>query len=274
MRNLYTFMKENHGWEALRELQQWEKREFKQCDYKNHRIFTLRCLNKGLVLVSVRLNSNKKDISSGARNIIRRAEKQLLQDRVKCINGILQDNGGSITASKSRSFSIVTYTTIQQKCREFIDKVREVRFIKVRERQVSKFNRILHKNNLNGNLEGREQSPQLANNNQTSNKQMQGHTCIHNNQSQGSSNSNVNQGNKWVVNLSKWSLTPAQESLLSKGPNFVPAPTNPPNVEFISAIELACQRLLEQDAQELRTETIYLLRRAKQLPSFMGYQNP
>ena len=41
-----------------------------------------------MVLVSVRLKSNRKDISSGARNIIRKAEKQLLQDRVKCINGI------------------------------------------------------------------------------------------------------------------------------------------------------------------------------------------
>ena len=92
---------------------------------------------------------------------------------------------------------------------------------------------------------------------------MQGHTCIHNNWAQGSSNSNVNQGNKWVVNLSKVPPTPAQESLLSKGPNFALAPMNPPNVKFISAIEFACQRLSDQDAQELRAENNYLLRRAK-----------
>ena len=40
-------------------------------------------------------------------------------------------------------------------------------------------------------------------------------------------------------------------------------PNNPPNVEFISAVELACQRLLVQDVQELRTEVNYLLKRAK-----------
>ena len=108
----------------------------------------LRCLNKGLVPVSVRLNSNRKDISSGARNIIKRARKQLLQERIKCVNGILQDNEGNLAASKSRLFSIVTDTTIQQKCREVIDTVRDVRFIKVRNRQVSKFTRLLHKNNL------------------------------------------------------------------------------------------------------------------------------
>ena len=34
-------------------------------------------------------------------------------------------------------------------------------------------------------------------------------------------------------------------------------------MEFISAVELACQRLLEQDAQELRAEINYLLKRAK-----------
>ena len=84
---------------------------------------------------------------------------------------------------------------------------------------------------------------------------------------QGSSNSNVNQGNKWVVNLSKVPLTPAQESLWLKGPNFALAPTNPPNVEFISAIESVCQRLSDQDAQEFRAETNYLLRRAEPLRS-------
>ena len=63
--------------------------------------------------------------------------------------------------------------------------------------------RLLYKNNLNDNFEGRQQSPQLANNNQTSNRQMQGHTCIRNNQAQGFSNSNVKQGKKLVVYLSK-----------------------------------------------------------------------
>ena len=129
-----------------------------------------------------------------------------------------------------------------------LDKVREVRFINVRNRQVSKFNRLLHKN---GNLDGRQQSPQLANNNHTSNSnsQIQGNGCINNNQAQGSSSSNVSQGNKWVVNLSKLPLTPAQESLLSKEPNFALASDNPPNVEIISAIELTCERISEQDAK-------------------------
>ena len=58
--------------------------------------------------------------------------------------------------------------------------------------------------------------------------------------------------------MSKSTLTPAQESLLSRGPNFALASSNPPNVEFIS-----CQRLSEQDAQELRAEINYLPKKAK-----------
>ena len=83
-------------------------------------------------------------------------EKQLLQDRVECINASLQDNKGRIVASKSRLFSLVTNTTMQQKCMEFINKVREYNFITVRDKQVNKFNRLIHKNKSM--LEARQQS--------------------------------------------------------------------------------------------------------------------
>ena len=79
------------------------------------------------------------------------------------------------------------------------------------------------------------------------------------------SHSGSSNNNKWVINLSSVPLTPAQESLLSKGPNFALGPSNPPNVEFISGIESVCHKLLGQDAQELRAETNCLPRRAKPL---------
>ena len=84
------------------------------------------------------------------------------------------------------------------------------------------------------------------------------------NQVQISYNSNSNSINsKWVINLSCHPLTPAQVSLLSKGQNFVLACINPSTVEFISAIDLACQKLTEQDVQELRAEVNIILRKAK-----------
>ena len=110
-----------------------------------------------------------------AKEIIHRAEKQLLQDRSKCINGILCNTGVKVGKCRSRLLSIVTTTTIDR-CIEFINKVRECRFIKVRDWQVYKFNILSSKSNRG------------------TSAQSLGNTT----QSQAISNKN-----KWVINLSK-----------------------------------------------------------------------
>ena len=74
----------------------------------------------------------------------------------------------------------------------------------------------------------------------------------------GSSNEEPNP--KWVINLSSKPLTPAQRSVLAKGPNFVVSPRQPPNLEYISAIEAACTKLSQQDAEELRADINRVLR--------------
>ena len=65
---------------------------------------------------------------------------------------------------------------------------------------------------------------------------------------------------KWVINLSSKPLTLAQRSVLTKGPNFVVSPKQPPNLEYITAIEAACTKLSQQDAEELRAEVNRVLR--------------
>ena len=64
----------------------------------------------------------------------------------------------------------------------------------------------------------------------------------------------------WVINLSSKPLTPARRSVLVKGPNFVVSPKKPPNLEYITAIEAACTKLSQQDAEELRAEVNRVLR--------------
>ena len=73
-------------------------------------------------------------------------------------------------------------------------------------------------------------------------------------------NSLENSNPKWVINLSSKALTQTQRSLLAKGPNFVVTPRHPPNLEYITAIEAACTKLGQQDAEELRTEINRVLR--------------
>ena len=75
---------------------------------------------------------------------------------------------------------------------------------------------------------------------------------------QGSSNEEPNP--QWVINLSNKPLTPAQRSVLAKGPNFVVTPRQPPNLEYITAIEAACTKLSQQDAEELRADINRVLR--------------
>ena len=65
---------------------------------------------------------------------------------------------------------------------------------------------------------------------------------------------------RWVINISSKPLTPAQRSVLAKGPNFAVSPKQPPNLEYITAIEAACTKLSQQDAQELRANVNRVLR--------------
>ena len=135
MRNLHTDLKENYGLEALHLLWLWKKGVIRECNYKNDRRFILPCISKDLVLVSVRLRSACSKISQGARKIIENAEKQILQDRVRYINNTVNATVNTINNSRSRLASIVTNTRDLHRYRKFIDKVREDRYSKVKDRQ-------------------------------------------------------------------------------------------------------------------------------------------
>ena len=249
MRNLHKKLKEKYGLEALQLLQLWKKSVIRECDYRNHRIFTLRCINKNSVLVSVRFRSACCKISQGARKIIENAERQLLQDRVKCINRTIEATTNTINNSRSRLASIVTNTTELDKFSRLINKVREDRYGKAKDRQVRKFNILNNKTNKN-------------NYNQANNKnnlaQVSSDSIGNNNyQSQTSNN------NRWVINLSKTSLTEGQKAVLAKGPNYSIAPKNIPNVDYITAVESLCPKLKKEDDMELRVEVNSLLRKAQ-----------
>ena len=168
------------------------------------RIFTLRCINKGILLVSIRLRSAYSKIRKGAKGIIKKAEKQLLQDRIRCINTIIEDNGNNINKWRSRLASLATNTTDIDKCSKFINKVREDRFFKFRDRQVNKFNR----------LDSKSKNSSSSHNNQVQEMGNSDSKNSYNNHSQ------VKINNKWLINLSKTQLTKGQKSLLAKGPNF------------------------------------------------------
>ena len=129
---------------------------------------------------------------------------------------MLEDNSKAINKCRTDLVSRVTNTTDGHKCSRFIEKVSEDRFTKVKERKVRKRNSLLNKT-INRN-NGISSTGSNHSNGSGPNSQIQG---IANNNKAGNLNNN---NSKWVINLSKTSLTKAQESLLSKGPNFALAP--------------------------------------------------
>ena len=135
-------MEKKHGWESLHLLWEWKSLEIKDSDDRNHCTFTLRCLSKHLIPVSLRLKSTINTRRAIQR--IHKAERQLLQLRIKGINSILWNNTVRLDRCRSRLSSLVTSTT-KEKCTNFIIKVRESRFTKARDRQVNKFNRLMGK---------------------------------------------------------------------------------------------------------------------------------
>ena len=260
MRNLHKYVKEKYGLEALHYLRLWEKGVVKESNYKNHRIFTLRCISNKLVPVSVSLRSPCSKLSQGARKIIERAERQLLQDRVRGINKTIEDSGNSINNNKTKFASLITNEMDFAKCSKFIKELREDRYGKVKDRWVRKFHNLINKRkNINNRLE----QDGNAINNRLSQVSNAGHSDSHNNNTNNQLPNSNNSNSKWVINLSKTSLTEGQKSILAKEPNFSLAPKYIRNVDYITAVESMCSKLREDEAMELRTDINVLLRKSK-----------
>ena len=68
---------------------------------------------------------------------------------------------------------------------------------------------------------------------------------------------------KWVINLSKYKLKPAQTSILAKGLNYAISPADVCAEEFVLATELACKHLPQADGIQLRSKAASVLKSAK-----------
>ena len=137
MRNLHNILLQEDGIEVRHLFRLWEKLRIRASEYKNHRIFTLRCLHNDLIPVSIKLKSTLK--STRANKILRKAEKDLLQARIKTINFILDNTSKQLEECRSQLAAIISTQRLRE-CQDFIDKVGEIRFDKVKQRQLNKFN--------------------------------------------------------------------------------------------------------------------------------------
>ena len=106
--------------------QRWEKYEYKMVAFQNHRHFSLRGLSKDVIPTSVRLKTTIR--TPKAKYIIRKAERALLNERIRSINN-------SITMFKLLRDTCINQLEnildkeIMEECRGFIEIRRERRHL-------------------------------------------------------------------------------------------------------------------------------------------------
>ena len=168
MRNLHQIILQEYGIEAWRLFRNWERLWLREIDYKNHRIFTLRCLHRELVPVSLKLKSTLN--TTRAKKIIKKAEKELIQARIKSINNILTNVAIQLEQCRSQLASIISTERLRE-CQGFVDKVGETRFNKVKNRQIKKFQNLVNRkegnitwSSNNNNNNNNNNNPQVVNN--------------------------------------------------------------------------------------------------------------
>ena len=87
MRGLVKLIVQKYGKNTTAIFRKWEKMEGKISDFKNHQRFSLKCLDKGLVPVCLRIKNLIR--TQKGEEIIHKAEKQLLNKRIKNTNNTL-----------------------------------------------------------------------------------------------------------------------------------------------------------------------------------------
>ena len=127
----------------------------------------MRCLHNNLIPVSIKLKSTIK--STRAKQILRKAEKELLQARIKSINFILDNTSKQLEECRSKLATIISTQKLRE-CQDFIDKVSENRFNKVKQRQINKLNLLTIRKE--GNITRSNTNPNNYNHNHNHNSQV------------------------------------------------------------------------------------------------------
>ena len=150
-----------------------------------------------------------------------------------------------------------------KECEDYIEYAKETRHNKVLQRQVSKFERLIQKNSVKKSGCSKQCHSRMYMYSSNSSRYMY-------QQQDTDTDQDTNQvpdpdqdpdlKKKSGINLSDVPLTPTQETVLAHGPNFAVTPKNLPIVEYITSLEVACQKLNTNTAEKLRSEVYRALR--------------
>ena len=211
-RNIYATLLGQRRRDAVTSLRKVENKNMKLVNWLNHRIFNIRCQKAQITPVSLKIKINVQ--GNTAENIIKKAQKDLLKVRIKQSIYNIEKLNEEIKKETDILFTLVPME-MEEAVRSHISRMRERYFLKVKDRQVNKFERLRTKK------ENMEQP-----------------------------RSHVDK-TRWVINKSKLDLTENQVKVLERGLNFAIAPNKIPVTEIIAQTETACLKLSDTKSQGL-----------------------
>ena len=177
-----------------------KKLEKKMSDFRNHWRFTIKFLTNDIVPVSVRLKTNIR--TNKGLEIIRRAEKQLLNECIRTINNQLEMFMIKRDTCINKLKNTIRDQILIQECENLMKNITESRHLRVLKSQKSKCE-ALHQQKLGG----------------CSNQGHHTDTDIHSQACQNQQET-PEELKKWEINLSDQPLTEKQEKLLAWGQNL------------------------------------------------------
>ena len=221
-------------------------------DFKNHRRFSLRCLDNNIIPVSLKLRSNIK--TPKAKKIIKKTERALLNERIIMINNTIELCKHEKDTCIEELSKVMGQEDMEE-CNRFMFNIKEERHLKTMARQKRKLERLQGKNEVKT---GGHTNNQRYMYRQSGTENSSTTSSITNleldSRPTASTSATGNLRDRWVMNLSKIPLTEAQENLLAHGPNYAITPRSPPIGEYTAAVEQTCQNLAQGEAGELRAE--------------------
>ena len=85
--NIFTNIRRDYGQNTVRRIRELESYEKKIARHRNHRVFSLRCRDENVTPPSLKLSCGIK--TQKARDFIKKAEKDLMRERIRLINNKL-----------------------------------------------------------------------------------------------------------------------------------------------------------------------------------------
>ena len=126
-RGIYQHIRQEYGQENVKIFRKLERTEKKMANFKNHRRFLLRCLGYNIIPVSLKLRSNMK--TPKAKEIIRKTEKLLLNERIRMINNTIEMLNHVKDTCKEELSKALKQEDMEE-CKEIMNNIKEERHLK------------------------------------------------------------------------------------------------------------------------------------------------